>query len=277
MAEKKKMVVIGIDGATFNVIDPMIERGELPHLARLIQEGSRGELYSTYPPYTHIAWSTFSTGKNPGKHGVFDFIDPPYRNRESIPFVFTNFNAIKCATFWQILRDTELKIGIVNLPMTYPPSPLNGFLIGGIDTPSEEVSFTYPEELITQLRAQGIHYRPDYVEFLRFKKGEARHRSLEEVRQDYFAIEEERRKAILWLMENKEWDLLVVVLSLPDRVMHHFWPFHDPEEPAEPNPYREVVRDSYRKVDQIIGQMLERIESDVPVMVMSDHGFGRVE
>jgi len=98
MGEKKKMVVIGIDGATFDVIDPMVERGELPNLATLMKEGCRGELESTFPPITHTAWSTFSTGKNPGKHGVFDFIDPPYRNSEDMPFVFTNFNAVKTIT-----------------------------------------------------------------------------------------------------------------------------------------------------------------------------------
>ena len=275
MGEKKKMVVIGIDGATFDVIDPMVERGELPNLATLMKEGCRGELESTFPPITHTAWSTFSTGKNPGKHGVFDFIDPPYRNSEDMPFVFTNFNAVKTITFWQILHNTDLKIGIVNLPMAYPPSPLNGFLIGGIDTPNENVAFTYPEDLISQLRERGIHYRPDYVEFLRFKKGGAKYRELEEIRRDYFEIEEQRRKAIQWLMENKEWDLLVVVLSLPDRVQHHFWQFHDSHDPRETNPFRDVIEESYRKVDQIIGDMLKRIDGRVPIMLMSDHGFGK--
>jgi predicted AlkP superfamily phosphohydrolase/phosphomutase len=274
MGEKKKMVIIGIDGGSFNVIDPLVERGELPHLARLMRGGCSGDLRSTYPPITHVAWSTFATGKNPGKHGVFDFIEPPHRNDENTPFYFTNFNAIKCATFWQILQKHGLKIGIVNLPMAYPPTPVNGFLITGIDTPSEEVIFTYPENLITELKEQGIYYRPDYVEFLRFKKGQAKYRNLEDVRQDYFEIEEERRKAVLWLMKEKEWDLLVVVLSLPDRVKHHFWPYHDCNGNQEKNPFRNVVEDSYRKVDQIVGEMLDLLENDIPIMLMSDHGFG---
>ena len=274
MAEKGKVVVIGLDGASFNVIDPMIQSGELPNLARLMEEGARGELRSTFPPITHAAWSSFSTGKNPGRHGVMDFIEPPYWNDERQSFQFTNFSSIKTPTFWQTLRGSGVRVGIVNLPMTFPPQELDGFLVGGIDTPSENSRFTWPDDLIEKLREAGIHYRPDYVEILKYEGGEARMRAKQEVIDDYFHIEEERRKTILHLMENEPWDLLVVVIGITDRIAHHFWEDHEAGLRGEHNRFEEVVRDSYRLADRVVGDMLERLDDEIPVMVMSDHGFG---
>src|SRR5437764_15289379 len=70
----KRLLVIGLDGASFNVLDPLIDKGYLPNLARLIADGVRAPLETTFPPITAVAWSSFMTGKNPGKHGIFEFV-----------------------------------------------------------------------------------------------------------------------------------------------------------------------------------------------------------
>lgn len=274
MEKKKKVVAIGIDGADFRIIDPMIKNNELENIAKLIKQGTRGDLRSTMPPITYAAWPTFATGKNPAKHGVMDFFSPPYQNDENADFTFSNYKSIKCRTFWDLLKGTDIKVGVINLPVTYPPQPLNGFMISGMDTPSEKVCFTYPPDLLNGMKEKGINYRPDYVEFLQFKKGQSKNRIKHEVIEDYFEIEEERGKAITHLMENKSWDFLVAVLGITDRLAHHFWHFHDPADPEQPNEFKEVIKDSYRKADSIIGDILERIDEDTTVMLMSDHGFG---
>ena len=125
-----RFLVIGIDGGTFDLIRPWAEAGDLPNLARLMAEGVHGPLESTLPPVTAPAWSTFATGKNPGKHGVFDFILPMGGRYDLV-----NATSIHAPTLWQIISEAGLKCGVMNVPVTYPPAPINGFVIGGMLSP----------------------------------------------------------------------------------------------------------------------------------------------
>lgn len=127
-----KVMVIGLDGATFRVIDPLVARGELPGLARLMAGGTRGTLESTLPPLSPTAWASFITGKNPGKHGIFDFLR---RRPGSYEFLPVNGASIRARTLWSRLSEGGVRVGVVNVPMTYPPPPVNGFIISGMDSP----------------------------------------------------------------------------------------------------------------------------------------------
>ena len=131
MTTSRQVLIIGLDGATFTVIDPLLNEGALPGLARLIGSGVRAELLSTIPSATIPAWPSFMTGKNPGKHGVFDFFSriPGGKIR------LTRSEDIRTRTLWQILSDHGLRSIVLNIPNTYPPQPIDGIVISGMLTP----------------------------------------------------------------------------------------------------------------------------------------------
>ena len=150
-----KVMVIGIDGATFDVLTPLINEGKLPHLEALIREGTSGNLKSTIPPLSSAAWSTFQTGMYPGKHGVFDF----YRNNHSeLTFDPANSTFLKAKTLWEILSDKGKKVGVINLLFTYPPREVNGFIITGKETPGEDKDYTFPSSLKKEI----LQFDPKY-------------------------------------------------------------------------------------------------------------------
>ncbi|MCB0005568.1 MAG: alkaline phosphatase family protein, partial [Anaerolineales bacterium] len=141
-----KAFIIGIDGATFNLIKPWAKAGHLPNLARLMAGGAHGNLMSTLPPVTSPAWPTFMTGCNPGKHGVFDFIQP-----SGADFSLVNATKIKQPTIWQRLSQAGYRVGVLNVPVTYPPQPLNGFMVSGILSP-KGVDISFPADLISRYK-----------------------------------------------------------------------------------------------------------------------------
>jgi predicted AlkP superfamily phosphohydrolase/phosphomutase len=151
--------VFGIDGATFDVIKPMAERGRLPHLGRLLREGSCGPLRSTIHPITPAAWSSFATGMNPGKHGVFDFSSP---NRATYGVKLNNASDRRCESVWGLLSRQSKRVTVVNVPFTYPPEAVNGVLISGFDTPGADRSMSHPREAFDDLVAHFGSYTQDW-------------------------------------------------------------------------------------------------------------------
>ncbi len=125
-----RILILGVDGATFDLIEPWAAAGYLPNFARLMARGVHGELESTLPPVTSPAWPCFMTGCNPGKHGVFDFIRP-----HGDGFDLVNSTSIRQPTIWQILSEAGLQVGVMNVPVTYPAQPVNGFMITGLLSP----------------------------------------------------------------------------------------------------------------------------------------------
>ena len=139
-----RLLIIGLDGATFDVLNPMIDAGRMPHFKRFMENGVSGVLESTKPPITPAAWTTFMTGKGPGRHGIVDF---EKYDIESHTLTFNSTFEIREKTLWELLSEKGLKVGSINVPMTYPPKPVNGFMISGFETPSIDAEFTWPREL----------------------------------------------------------------------------------------------------------------------------------
>ncbi len=142
--QKRKVFILGLDGATFDLIDPFIKEGELPNLASIIQEGVRAKLNSTILSHSPPAWTSFATGKNPGKHGILGFTKMSSDSYE-LKLVYGSHN--KAKTLWETLSEKGKKVIVMNIPMTYPPKPVNGLLVSGLDAPSTSSQFTYPPEL----------------------------------------------------------------------------------------------------------------------------------
>ena len=122
----RKVLVIGLDGATFDLLGPWIEEGWLPNLSRLIREGASGGLKSTSPPISSAAWASFATGKNPGKHGIVDFVHPEEGGYQ-ISVVNSGKRASKA--IWNLISEAGGQVGVVGVPVTYPPEEVNGFMI----------------------------------------------------------------------------------------------------------------------------------------------------
>ncbi len=260
-----RVLVIGIDGATFDLIRPWARAGDLPNLARLMAEGAHGPLESTLPPVTSPAWPTFATGKNPGKHGVFDFIRPMGGKFELI-----NASSLRAPTLWEILSEAGRSVGVMNVPVTYPPRPVNGFIVAGMLSPMEG-TFTYPVDLLDRYAGRLKPYR--IAPGVQYKEGNG-----EAFIADLLDLVERRGEYALQLMEDHPHDFLMFHFQATDVLQHALWRFIDPAHPrydadqaAQMAPGFKRV---YARIDHTIGEMLDRLDDDATVIAMSDHGFG---
>ncbi len=268
-----KTILLGLDGATFDNIKPWAEEGLMPNFKKAMEAGTWGELRSTIPPTTPPAWATTVTGKNPGKHGIYDF-------RESFLFdprrPIINSRSIRAAKLWHILNNLGKKVGVMNVPITYPPEEVDGFMISGMMTPSPDHDYTHPKSLKEEIKAAVGDYVPNIdipqydVEFL-----DDAMRFFKDMRYCF----EKRRDAFFWLLENKEWDFFMPVFVITDRIGHLFWKYLSPDSKKFYNHknaerIRQEIRDCYGLVDDMFGMLLERLDDDTTLVVMSDHGFG---
>lgn len=266
-----KVLVIGLDGATFDLLGPWIEAGELPTLQRLREQGAWGRLQTTLPPISSSSWNSFITGMNPGKHGVVDFV---YPGPDSYKVTMINSASRRTWALWNWLNDAGYRVGLLGIPVTYPPEPVDGFVISGFLAPGPESEWAYPPELKQELLGALGKFllAPD-----------ERYRStgrLDRFLADLTASVENRTQAALYLMRNKPWDLFTVVYWDTDMVQHETWrlldPGHPRHDPAEAAAYREQILAFHRKVDADVGRLVDEAGTDTLVIVMSDHGFGPV-
>src|SRR5262245_3347328 len=273
-----KVLVIGIDGGTFDVIRPLIQQGELPNLAALMTAGVSAELSSTIPPITAPAWVSFMTGKNPGKHSIFHFVGHIHRTYTGNILTAAD---IKAKTLWSILSEHGHRLTLINVPFTYPPMQINGVMVSGFGTPSQDHSFTYPQDLYLELQQRVGDYQIDYDDYWSKASANAENPSLDffdELVQSLNYMTDKRTEAVLYLMKEYPWDFFMAVYVLPDRLQHLFWKFMDPSHPDHDpqlaERYSQVISDGYRKVDEAVGRILGGVEDETTVIVLSDHGFG---
>ena len=257
-----KLLIIGFDGATFDLIRPWAQSGHLPNLGKLMAEGVHGDLASTLPPVTSPAWPTFMTGCNPGKHGVFDFIRP-----EGANFTLVNASRIKQPTIWQRLSALGYRVGVLNVPVTYPPQPVNGFLVSGILSP-KNATISYPADLIGRYEkelgpyrvAPNVQYKPgNEVEFI----------------EDLYGLIRAQGDWALRLMDAEPTDVQMVHFIAMDLMNHALWRLMDHDHPRHiASPFEHAIRDGYALVDEYVGKMMAKLPAEATTIVMSDHGFG---
>jgi predicted AlkP superfamily phosphohydrolase/phosphomutase len=266
-----KVLIIGLDGATFDLMLPWVAEGRLPTLGRLLGEGAWSRLQSTIPPITPCAWSSFMTGKNPGNHGLFDFLEPAPQGHG---FRFTNATSRHAESLWGYLSRLGRRVGVVNVPMTYPPEPVNGYLISGLDTPDERSPYYHPAGLRQELRDDGILYRLDIRHIGNMRTDRRRDHQLRE----HLDIEAVRTRALRHLRRNHPTDFTMLVYTATDQIQHQFWHYmderHDKHDAAGAARYRHAIRDVYVHLDGLIASLLAEVGQDTVVMLMSDHGFG---
>jgi len=265
MANLSRILVIGLDGATLDLVGPWSRGGYLPNLSQLMQRGGAGRLRSVLPVLSPAAWASFSTGVNPGQHGIFDFVQ---RLPHSYHFRLTTASDLKAPSLWRLLSDVGKRVVIINVPMTYPPESVNGVMITGLGTPDRQI-FTYPRELSQRLRARGyqvnknVFYRPGSEDI--FLKA-------------VYDITRQVADTALDLLKQEPWDFFMVVFRESDEMAHFFWKHMDVQHP-EHNPrkdgaYANALLNYYRYLDEVIGHIIRTAGPNVNVMVMSDHGAG---
>lgn len=268
----QRLLIIGLDGATFDVLDPMMAAGRMPTLKRFIEEGAAGVLHSTKPPITPAAWTTFMTGKGPGRHGIVDFEKYHVHTHE---LTFNSTYEIREKTLWELLSDKGLRVGSINVPMTYPPEEVNGFMISGFETPSTDVDFTFPRELREDLLREipNYNYRTNWQ---RKTFG-----GLDILRQNLGYIcdsFDQSWRLTQYCGEKFGWDLLMVVMKLVDNLQHKAWKYLDPRFNKEYPREAELTAACFSRLDESLARLFAYAESnEAMVVIMSDHGHGSLD
>ncbi len=262
MSKEKKVVVIGLDcAAPKTLFEDFIE--DCPNLKKLMTNGVYGKLRSSDPPITIPAWMVMSTGKKAGTLGVYGFRHR--KNNSYTDFWVANSQTIKEPKIWDILGSHGLKSIILGVPPTYPVKPLKGNMVSGFITPDILANFTYPPEL----KAEIIENIGDYILDAKFRTN-----AKEQLLINIYQMTKIHFKTLKYLMTNKEWDYVQCVLIGLDRLHHAFWKYYDKTHPKyEPgNIFESVIKKYYIYLDQEVGEILNLIDEDTIIFIVSDHG-----
>ena len=268
MADRRKVVVIGLDGIPPELIfDRWLDR--LPNVRRLLETGIYGAIESSIPPITVPAWATFVTSKNPGKLGFFGF-----RNRRGYSYTdssMANSLAVRERTVWDILSHAGKKVGLLAVPQTYPPKPVNGFMVTCFLTPNTSCQYTYPEQLREEVEQVVGDYVIDIADF----RTEDKQRLLDEV----YRMTEQRFSLAKHFLTSRDLDFFMMVDMAPDRLHHGFWRFLDrSHRKYEFHPeYSAAIERYYIHLDNLIGELISLVEHEAYVIIVSDHGATRMD
>ena len=252
----RKVVVIGPDGTPLSLISSLIAEGELPNFARIFEGGSVRPMTSAIPAVSSVAWSCFMTGKNPGKHGIYGFLD---RKPNSYDTYIPNSNVMRSETLWEILSRHGKRVVVMNVPVTYPPRRVNGILVAGFLSPRLEKA-TYPASVGEQLKSMG--YRLDVDPW---QARENKDKFLEDL---YYTLDK-RQEAMFHFMETEEWDFFMLQIMETDRLHHFLWEHWEKGDEK----YAPAFLKLYHKIDGLLGRLYERLTEDTTLVVLSDHGF----
>lgn len=270
-AKKQRVLVLGLDGATFDLLNPLVESGQLPHIAKLLNLGTHAELHSTIQPVTAPAWATVLTGTNQGKHGLYDFVR---RKPDTYSLQVTNGSDNKGASIFDLASQYGKKVVSINVPYTSPPRLVNGIVVGGPFIPDLTADEVHPSEFYAKLKKIVPNYyitaayNPTATDPLRDYAAQI---------QDSVKI---RENLCAHLLQNEEWDLFMVVFMEPDEVHHAYWHTLDAVDGTVDAAYADVIPATYRAIDSAIGKLLATADSAIEpdetlnVMIVSDHGAG---
>lgn len=257
MASRLRVIMLGWDGATWDLLLPWVEEGKLPGIGRVMEGGVWGTLLSVIPPISPSAWTTIFTGVNPGKHGVFGFV-----KRKPGSYFITPISSRdrKAAPIWSILSAEGKRVVLVNIPFAYPPDQVNGIMITGLGTPSKRSDFVQPPDRKATIVRQFPHYDVDYNED-QILLSDDKSFVLDEIER----VTKSQIEAFAHLLRTEEWDFAAAVFRSLDVVQHFFW--DDPDS----------VLEYYQQLDDLLDWCLSSfMQEGDSLLVCSDHGFCRV-
>lgn len=272
-----KAAVIGLDGAAWHLLDPLIEAGLMPRLAALKAKGAWGSLRSTVPTYTPPAWTSAATGVNPGRHGIYGFVEGHAQAEHQS---LSHSGKVRSPTIWEMANAQEARAGIYNLPLTYPPQPLDGWMVSGMMTPGYGerqrgfASWGSPHDG-AELEAKILEWAPGYVLDISANYEQ-------DWRDEKLAIAAldsiHQRKVVLErLLATDPPDVLFSVQESPDRIQHVYYRYMDPSDVLYDTPQAKNIRPHVERcfaaLDDIIGLLDDWAGDDGGVVLCSDHGF----
>jgi len=254
--KRRRVFVLSIDGVPHSFLKTQMAQGRLPHLAKLLQDGSFAKMRSVLPTISSVAWSTFMTGKNPGKHGIFGFVD--HRPNSYEAFIPTSLN-MTSKTLWEILSERGRKVVVINVPVTYPVRPVNGILVSGFLATSLKKA-AYPAEISERLEQMGYRIDVDAAQA---------HESLDKFLEDLRITLEKRIQAMSYFMDHQPWDYFHLHIMGTDRINHFMWDHMEQEHPQ----YAQAFLKYYGQIDEVLSTLPDKLDDDVTFILMSDHGF----
>ncbi|MEM1996401.1 MAG: alkaline phosphatase family protein, partial [Thermoplasmatales archaeon] len=262
-----RVAVIGLDCAAPAIIFDKLKE-DLPNINRLAREGLYGKLRSCDPPITVPAWMVMSTGRSPGELGLYGF-----RSRVSNSYFdikIPTSGDIKFETVWDILGKRNKRSIIIAVPPSYPPKPLPGIMVTDFLTPDKDKEFTYPPGLKNEI----MRDFPEYQFDVKFRKPE-RKKIIDEI----YSMTDTRFRMAEKFVATKEWDFFFMVEIGIDRVHHSFWRYIDPESPLyeQDEEMKSKFVSYFRMVDDHVGKLVEMMDEDTVVLLVSDHGAKRMK
>lgn len=264
-------LVVGLDGATFDVIDPMVREGKLPNIARLLEAGKKATLLSSNPPLSPIAWTSITTGVNPGKHAIYDFA---HRARRSYDFIPYTSRDKRSPAVWDLLGQEGKKVCVVNVPLTYPAGKVNGVMLSGFPSPAQSSDWTYPIGLAGELERE--------LGECEFQKPASLVGEGEEARllDDLIRKTRNQVKVLSYLLKRERFDFVMTVFDGIDAASHPLWKYMDESHPKYNKTHaaegRRALYGSYEIADEAIGDLLDLFDSQPNLVLLSDHGNGPV-
>ena len=264
MTFKKKsparVVVISIDGVPHSFLQARIAAGALPNFKKLLEHGSLHRMNSVQPCVSSVAWASYMTGKNPGKHNIFGFIEKKPGTLET--FVPTSVN-LASPTIWEIMSRAGKKVCVINVPGTFPPRPVNGMMVGCfLGTQLENIA--YPKKVGAELKALG--YKID-------ARAALARENLERFITECNQVLAKRAKILLHYWAQAPWDFFQCHIMETDRLNHFLWEQVEKNEPR----YLRVFAEFYQRVDAVIGEVVRCINPETELIILSDHGFCAVK
>ena len=257
--QNKRAVVIGLDGTPYTLAKRFIADGTMPRLAEIVRRGSLLQMDTSIPDISSVAWTSFMTGANPGRHGIYGFLD---LQPGSYKIYFPSSKHIRVETLWDAVGRESRRSIVINVPSTYPAKPLNGILVSGFVAVDLNKA-TYPSEFVPKLKE--LDYRID-VDASKVRQ------SHDALMEDILKTLERRVETLLYLFDKEKWDLFIGVITSTDRLQHFFWDAIEDEN----HKYHSAFKDYYSRVDNFLGAIAERLR-DETLFIMSDHGFTGID
>ncbi|MDQ4072577.1 MAG: alkaline phosphatase family protein [Actinomycetota bacterium] len=276
-----RTVLIGLDGATFSILDPLMQEGVMPFMSEFTSRGVRGDLLSTPLPLTAQAWPALFTGRSPGNHGVFDFVRVE-RARERPTYTLSTSTDLRCETIWSIASRQDRTVLSLNFPLMFPPQPLNGYMVAGFVPWRHLRRAVYPRDLYERLQAlPGFDPKELALDY------DLEKRAIQSLPEDEYEdwIRLHIRREERWfeiarsLLTEDPCDLTAILFDGMDKLQHVCWRLLDPALlPEEPSPWerkmRDLCLDYFRRLDSLLAELVALAGRDARVFMASDHGFG---
>ena len=256
MNAAQRVVMLGIDGVPFSFVTEQMRAGRFPNMQQLLVEGDMARMRSALPCVSSVAWTSIMTGRNPAGHGIFGFVD---RRTNPLEMYLPTSLDRRAPALWDTLGDRGRRVIVMNVPVNYPPRPVNGKLVSCF-LATDLKKATYPPELADTL--ENLGYVIDVDPWKARSEPDA-------FLDDLFHALDRRLDATLYLMENEPWYFFVSHVMETDRIAHFFWEQWENNHPV----YAPRFDAFFDRVDAFIGEVRARMPEDATLIVLSDHGF----